>query len=103
MDKEKLKNWAESVVKFEVEHHTDYSFRATIHTGDQLLATGIVRLSETHNDVAFVPESPQKLDAVLRVPIVLTLTKIAASLNLRHSPEFLELSTESYWIFERIP
>ena len=103
MDKQKIKDWAKLIPKLQIEYHKDYSFRATLYKDDQLFATGVASLSETHQDVAFVPEFSQKLDTVLYGSLVLKLTGIDASLNLRHSQEYLELSTEAYWIFERVP
>ena len=101
MKKEQIKDWAKSLTKLEVEYHKDHQFRATLHKDDHLLSKGVAHLSEKHNDVVFVPELAQNLDTVLYGSLVLKLSGIGASLNLRHSQEFLELSTEAYWIFER--
>ena len=102
MDKQQIKQWIDHLEKY-VEFHQEYRFYATLHKDDLLLSTGIASLSETCNDVSFVPELVQRLDAVLYGKVTLKLTKIGASINLKHSQEFLELSTEAYWIFERTP
>jgi len=85
-----------------VEIETIPQILATLFQDDNLVAKGIAAISPSDTYVHFAPESPKSLDGILHGKVVLKTTRSDASINLKHSQDLLEASSDSDWFFERV-
>jgi hypothetical protein len=76
------------------------SVRATLHQGDQEIATGSAEVSDSR--VMFFPSTPRVLESLLPTPISLKVLGSSSLIPLSESQMDFELSSRVIWFFDRV-